>query len=105
MSNRTASAERCLVAACAHLSMMTVRNENFPMWVSIIRDVLPDCEGCASAMAQLKAAADVLASAERGRPQDNAMTRLRWETERYFALAAAHRFEAWKQAKSEGQRT
>ena len=99
MSNRTAAAERCLVAACAHLSMMTVRNENFPMWVSIIRDVLPDCERCASAMAQLKAVADVLVSAECGRPQDIAMTRLRWETERYFAVAAANRYEAWKQAK------
>ncbi len=96
---RTASAERCLVAACAHLSMMTVRNENFPMWVSTIRDVLPDCEGCASAMAQMKVAADQLVDAPRGRPQDNAMTRLRWEMERYFTLAAAHRFEEWKQQK------
>ena len=102
MSNLNASAERCLVAACAHLSMMTVRDDNFPMWVSVIRDVLPDCEGCASAMAQLKAAAELLADATGGRPQDNSMTRLRWETERYFSMAAAHRFEAWKQAKSGG---
>ena len=78
---------------------MTVRNENFPMCVSIIRDVLPDCEGCASAMAQLKDAADRLTYAERGRAQDNAMSRLRRETETYFALAAAHRFEAWSQEK------
>lgn len=105
MSNRTATAELCLVAACAHLSMMTVRNENFPMWVSIIRDVLPDCEGCASAMAQLKAAADRLVDAERGRPQDNAMSSFRWETERYFAIAAAHRFEAWKQEKGKQNAT
>ncbi len=99
MSNLEATAARCLVVACVHLGNMTVRNENFPMWVSIIRDVLPYCAGCASAMARLKVAADQLTDAPRGRPQDNAMTRLRRETERYLAMAAAQRFEAWQQAK------
>lgn len=96
MSGLNASAERCLVAACAHLSMMTVRNENFEMWVSVIGDVMPDCEGGAPALGPLRGAAGALAFAERGRTQDNALSHLRRETERYFALAAAHRFEAWK---------
>lgn len=94
MSNATA--ERCLVAVCAHLSLTVVRNEDFAMWLSAIREVLPDCQGGAEALAPLRYAADQVVSAKTPETQSTAMALMRWEAQRYFTLVAAHRFEAWK---------
>lgn len=100
MTERRQTAESCLIAACVHLSMMTVRNENFAIWVSVIRDVIPDCEGSVAVLMPVKVAAEELTTAEAGDPQHRAMTRLRWEIKRYFEMAAARRFDAWKRVRS-----
>jgi hypothetical protein len=84
--------------------MLSACDKNFPMWISVIRDVLPDCEGCPTAMAQLKVAAATVINSAPGRPQDNALSRLHYEIRQYFALAAAGHFEAWKQEKAGGKR-
>ena len=99
MTDRTATAERCLLATCAHLSMTTVRDENGQLWLGVLRDVLLDCATCATVLIPLRDAADQLAHAATRRARDNAMARLRFETQQYFALVAAQRFEAWKQQK------
>ncbi len=92
-------AEKCLVATCARLSLVCLRDENFALWCSVIRDVFPDCRSRNAAFLPLKNAAERLVTAPAGRSRDNAFRRLRFETEQYFGLAAAEWFEGWKNTK------
>ncbi len=103
MSPRATHAELCLVAACAYLSLMSLRNETFPCWVSVLRDVLPDCRDCRPAVVPLRVAATDLVNAIDRRAQGRALAALRADVDRYFAMAAAKRFTDWKAAKAGGQ--
>lgn len=96
MSEISARAERCLVAACAYLSMSGQCDANHPLWFGVIRDVLPDCEGCGPAMIAMRVSADQMVRARSGRPRKDALIRLRYETAKYYSLAAAQRYEVWQ---------
>lgn len=102
MSYLSDTAERCLVAVCAHLSMMTVRDENFAMWLGVAQEVLPHCRNSGSAFWDLRTAAERLVDAQGGSERDVARIHLQRITARYFAAAAGDRFDAWKNAKGRG---
>lgn len=102
MSEVSARAERCLVAACAYLSMSGRCDVNQPLWVGVIRDVLPDCEGCGPAMIAMRVLANEMVRASPGRPRQAALIRLRHETAKYYSLAAAQRYEAWQEPQAAG---
>lgn len=94
------SAESCLIAVSVHLSLMAVRNENFPMWRQILRDLSPDCYPCAKPLEPVRDAAEVLANAQIASEIDAAADRLRREVQKYYEATAAYRHEKWSIQKS-----
>ncbi|MBO9451461.1 hypothetical protein J7426_14400 [Tropicibacter sp. R16_0] len=95
--DRLAKAESCLVATCTHLSLLAIRDENFQMWLRVIRNIMPDCEACNPRIVPLKVAADRLANAAPGGPRDFAYSRLCFEVKQYFTNTAADHYEAWRE--------
>lgn len=102
MSRIKQNAEGCLVAVSAQLAMTTVQNENYSMWLNIIRMVLRDCDDCPEAMVPLRVAAEDLVAARNGLAKRNAVSRLGYEIQTYFTKAGGSRFEAWKLEKGQG---
>lgn len=98
MTDRSASAQQCLVAISAHLTMSTRRDENFQMWVDVAADLMSDCQTCPDGILPMRLAMEHLVAADCNRARDNALFRLRLETQKYFQRAAAHRFEVWNEA-------
>lgn len=101
---RTGTAARCLVATCTHLALMTVRDRNVPLWIGVLREVLPDCGSGPEALTPLRAAAAALTRAAPGDLRDRAMTRLRLAVHAYHTRAAAHRHDAWRRLTREETR-
>lgn len=103
MSSVAASAQACAVSTCAYLTTIGTEADDFEMWLSILQELLPDCEPCPQPMVTLLTRADQLAFSQKGRGRDNALSRLRYEVKSYFALAAGARLEAYRAAKHGGQ--
>ena len=91
-------AQRCLVAVCAHLAMTTVRDENFRMWLEVLRDVVADCADGPAVLTPLLIEAEALAFAEGYSAHCHAMARVRREVAAYYRIAAADAHERWRQA-------
>ena len=92
-------AEACLVATAVHLSLMVVADPNLRMWIGILEEILPDCEGCPDELVPVRETAAALVGARTTTKRDNALVWLRDETRRYYQRAAAYRHEAWRLAK------
>lgn len=97
MTNIKREAESCLVAICAHLSMTVVQDENFPMWVECLRAVLPDCDECSLALADVRVSANLLVEQKSA----HSLTWLRRDVFEYYRLTAAKRFEALQEKHAE----
>jgi len=97
MSEFRRKAVDCLVAVCATL-VLTDRDENFLMWLEILREVLPDCEDCPDPVIPLRVAAEALVEVKAGVDRTSAMLRLRIEVRNYYRVAAAYRHEAYRVA-------
>lgn len=95
MSAREAKAERCLVAVCAHLCMLSIKDEDFELWRDVLREVLLDCGNCVLALVSLRSAARVLVSASPGRDLQAAESRLRFEVREYYRVASSQLYESW----------
>jgi hypothetical protein len=91
-------AERCLVAACAHISLPIVRASDQETSLRVLRDVLPDCAMSGGDIIALREAARQLINAQPGAPRRQAMDQLRHACERHLALVVAERFDAWRAA-------
>lgn len=87
------AAESCLVSVAAVLSMTVVRNDNFPMWLEILRRLAPFVDDCPAAMRGLRDRAIELAFATPGREQEAVLLRLRSEVRAYFQAAAGQRLK------------
>jgi hypothetical protein len=98
------TAERAMVAVCAHLSMVVARDDNFRLWRSVLQDVLPDCADCAQSLIPLRMSAESLARASSVAARENALARLKYDTAIYFSHAAAHRFDNWSAAAGKRRR-
>lgn len=102
MTKTRAKAEAALVATAAHMALAPVRGEDFAMWLRVLREVLPDCEGGGPQLIAVKVSAAVLVEAPDTHARTIALDRLRIEIANHFRKAAAQRVEAFREA-SEGE--
>lgn len=98
MTDRRTLAERALVSTCVYLVLTGLGTENDDMWLGVLQDLLPDCQECPLALAQIRSAARILTEAKRQHDRGLAMARLRIEVFAYCAEAAGARISAWQEA-------
>lgn len=91
-------AERCVVSTCAYLSLnRSMPSADLAMQVSILKDLLPQCEDVSAELTPLVVAVEALCSAPADQRHKH-LTRLSMETGWVFQLIAAKRFQAWTEA-------
>ncbi|MCB1343359.1 MAG: hypothetical protein KDK24_20295 [Pseudooceanicola sp.] len=97
-AERARLAEAAMVAICAQLSMVVVRDERFAHWHRALQGVLADVPETKGVMAPMRDAAWGLAMAEGERAIGNALARLKIETAAYYREVAALRVSQWSDA-------
>lgn len=100
MSEGRKTAEGCLIAICAHLSLSILRPVDFDMWLGVLGEVAAAAEGCSGPMERLRWAALDLVAARTPAGQSRALDMLRVETKRHYRLAAAQRYEAYRKGRA-----
>ncbi|MGH1579063.1 hypothetical protein [Planktotalea sp.] len=97
MSERIRTAERCLVATCAHLALTNERDTNFQVWRDCLSIVLVDAQKGSRALFPLVEVAEEIVSASTALAISGAMQRLRFAVSGYYARAAAQSFEKFQE--------
>jgi hypothetical protein len=89
-------ADKCLIAACVCLSLRGVRDQAFKDALMMLREIIPDSGAYSSKATPLHVAAINLVEASRGTPFDNALSRLKMETQFFFRDVTARRYNSWR---------
>lgn len=91
-----AAAELLVIAAAAHVAMMSVKDPNWPIFREVLQRATVKARGASRVAKPVVIAAEDFAFAATPAAQDLAQTRLHAQVRQYFARAAADRLERFE---------